>query len=317
MRTIFVINPAAGQGKGLDKFIEKVRKAGENTCTEVEIYTTKAVGDAEVFTDSIGRLSEGTDEEIRIIACGGDGTVNEVLNGAIKYNNIVVGVVPIGTGNDFVRNFPEAGSFSDIEAVLRGSIAWCDAIRYSGLFAGKEQTRYCANMFNIGFDCNVADLTGTLKTYPLIAGSMAYLLGVGATFIKKKGADLKVEIDGEVLNDGPLLLTSIANGCFCGGGVKSNPCAVVQDGLMDINIIKDITRMEFLNLFPKYAKGTHMQIPGIERILCAKQCRRAAVEPRQGSMRLCVDGEIVDAGRVEFECVQNAFRLLVPEKQGK
>jgi len=89
---------------------------------------------------------------------------------------------------------------------------------------------------------------------------------------------------------------------------------VVQDGLMDVNVIMDITRAEFLKLFPKYAKGTHMDIPGIERILCAKQCRKAAVEPRQGSMRLCVDGEIVDAGRVEFECVKGAFRLLVPER---
>ena len=314
MRTIFVINPAAGQGKGTEKFIEKVKKAADITLTEVEIYTTKAVGDAEVFVNEIGRLSEGSDEEIRVIACGGDGTVNEVLNGVIKYENMVMGVVPIGTGNDFVRNFPEAGSFSDVEAVLRGTVVPCDAIRYTGFTDGKEQTRYCANMFNIGFDCNVVDQTNTIKKYPLMAGSLAYLMGIGATFIKKKGADLKVTVDGVVENDGPLLLTSIANGCYCGGGVKSNPCAVVQDGLMDINIIMDVTRMEFLNLFPKYSKGTHMEVPGIERILCARQCKKAVVEPRQGSMRLCVDGEIVDAGKVEFECVQNAFRLLIPAK---
>ena len=314
MRTIFVINPAAGKGKGIDKFIEKVKKAGEMTLTEIEIYTTKAVGDAELFVDSIGKLSAESGEEIRIIACGGDGTVNEVLNGIIRYDNMVMGVVPIGTGNDFVRNFPEAGDFKDVEAVLRGKAEKCDAIRYSGVIDGKEKTRYCANMFNIGFDCNVADLTGTLKTYPLIAGSMAYLLGVAATFVKKKGADLKIEVDGEVCNDGPLLLTSLANGCYCGGGVKSNPCAVVQDGFMDINIVYNITRREFLNLFPKYAKGTHMEVRGIERILCTKQCRRAVIQPRKGTMRLCVDGEIVNAQRVEFECVESAFKLLVPAR---
>ncbi|MBQ4649933.1 MAG: hypothetical protein IJB73_04455 [Firmicutes bacterium] len=314
MRTIFVINPAAGQGKGIDKFIEKIKKAAAKTSTEVEFYTTKAISDAEAFVNEIGRLSEGSGEEIRVIACGGDGTVNEVLNGVIKYENLVMGVIPIGTGNDFVRNFPEAGDFRDVEALLRGSVAQCDAIRYSGFTDGKEQTRYCANMFNIGFDCNVVDQTNTIKKYPLIAGSLAYLMGIGATFIKKKGADLKVTVDGVVENDGPLLLTSIANGCYCGGGVKSNPCAVVQDGLMDINIIMDVTRMEFLNLFPKYSKGTHMEVPGIERILCARQCKKVVVEPRQGSMRLCVDGEIVDAGKVEFECVQNAFRLLIPAK---
>ena len=314
MRTIFVINPAAGQGKGIDKFIEKIKKAAAKTSTEVEFYTTKAVGDAEVFVNEIGRLSEGSDEEIRVIACGGDGTVNEVLNGVIKYENMVMGVIPIGTGNDFVRNFPEAGSFSDVEAVLRGTVVPCDAIRYTGFTDGKEQTRYCANMFNIGFDCNVADMTGTLKTYPMIAGSMAYLLGVAVTFIKKKGADLKVTVDGEVCADGPLTLTSIANGCYCGGGIKSNPCAVVQDGLMDVNIIRNVTRREFLGLFPKYSKGTHMEVPGIERLLDARQCRKVVVEPHGDKMRLCVDGEIVDAGRVEFECIPAAFRLLVPAK---
>lgn len=314
MRNIFVINPAAGKGKGLDKFIERVKKAGENTCMAVEIYTTKEMGDGEAFVDNIGRLSAESGEEIRVIACGGDGTVNEVLNGAVKYRNLVVGVVPIGTGNDFVRNFPEAGDFSDVEAVLRGTVTDCDAIRYTGIIEGKEQTRYCANMFNIGFDSNVVDMTNVLKTYPLVAGSMAYLLGIGTTLIRKKGADLRIEIDGQLYNDGPLLLTSIANGCYCGGGVKSNPCAVVQDGLMDINIVKDITRKEAVKLFPKYSKGTHMDIPGVESILCVKQCKKASVEPRGEYMRLCVDGENVNAGKVEFECVRNAFRLLVPEK---
>ncbi|MBR5230367.1 MAG: hypothetical protein IKW01_05850 [Firmicutes bacterium] len=314
MRTIFVINPAAGQGKGIDKFIEKIRKAGEMTLTDVEIYTTKAIGDGEAFIDSIGKLSKEKEDEIRIIACGGDGTVNEVLNGIMKYENMVMGVVPIGTGNDFVRNFPEAGDFKDVEAVLRGKVVRCDAIRYRGVIGGKEQTRYCANMFNVGFDCNAADMTAKVKSYPMVAGSMAYLLGVAATFVKKKGADLRIEVDGQVCNDGPLLLTSLANGSYCGGGVKSNPCAVVQDGLMDINIVYDVTRREFINLFPKYAKGTHMSVPGIEKILCAKQCKTAAIQPRQGIMRLCVDGEIVDAERVEFECVQAAFRMIVPAK---
>ena len=76
-------------------------------------------------------------------------------------------------------------------------------------------------MFNIGFDCNVVDLTAKLKTYPLLAGSMAYLMAVLCILIRKKGADLRVELDGEVYEDGPVLLTALANGSFCGGGVKS------------------------------------------------------------------------------------------------
>ena len=126
-----------------------------------------------------------------------------------------------------------------------------------------------------------------------------------------------MELDGEICEDGPVLLTALANGSFCGGGVKSAPVARLDDGLMDVNIIYNVSRMEFLSKFPAYSKGTHMQIPGIEKIIFAKQCRRAVITPRQGAMRLCTDGEIVDAGRIEFEVVPRAFRLLLPAAERK
>ena len=312
MRTIFVINPKAGKGKGIDKLVEKIHAASEKTGIKADIYMTKAVGDAEAFADLIGKETAASAEEVRLIACGGDGTLNEVLNGAIKYENLTVGVVPIGTGNDFCRNFPDDGDFLDIEAQLRGKVIKCDAIRYSGLLAGKQQTRYCANMFNIGFDCNVVDLTAKLKNYPLIAGSFAYLMGVAITYIKKKGAKLRVELDGQVIEDGPLLLTAIANGGFCGGGVHSSPYASVTDGIMDVNVIFNVGRLDFLKKFPYYAKGTHMELPDIDHIIYAGTCRSAKVTPLEGTMRLCTDGEIVDAGEIEFEMVPAAFNLLVP-----
>ena len=314
MRTVFIVNPKAGKGQGGEKFIREIKAASEKTGIPAEIYSTQAVGDGEVLAAQLAREAETRGEETRIIACGGDGTLNEILNGAMHSKPVSIGVVPIGTGNDFCRNFPETGDFLNIEAQLNGYVAECDAIRYSGMLGGKEQTRYCANMFNIGFDCNVVDLTAKLKNYPLVAGSMAYLLAVLCILVKKKGADLKVELDGEVYEDGPVLLTALANGSFCGGGVKSAPTAKLNDGLMDVNIIYNVTRREFLSKFPAYSKGTHMQIPGIEKIICARQCRRAVITPRQGTMRLCTDGEIVDAGRITFEVVPRAFRLLLPAR---
>lgn len=327
MRTVFIVNPKAGQGKGNKKFTEKIRHVAEKTGTAVEIYTTAGIGDAEILARQIAKESKA--EPTRIYACGGDGTLNEVLNGVLhagcecgagsKGNenceggaDIAIGVVPIGTGNDFCRNFPEAADFTDIEAQLAAEPKRCDAIKYSGILAGKEQTRYCANMFNIGFDCNVVDLTATLKTYPLLSGSLAYLMAVLAILVKKKGANLKVEVDGEVKHDGPLLLTAVANGCFCGGGVKSSPEAKPDDGRMDYNIITNVKRTEFFKLFPHYAKGTHMSVPGIERILHSGQAKQIVITPNEGNMRLCADGEITDAGRVEMEIQEKAFTFLVP-----
>ena len=312
MGVIFVINPKAGKGKGIDKLVEKIRSTSEKTGIKASTYMTKAVGDAEAFADLIGKETAASGEEIRLIACGGDGTLNEVLNGAIRYDNLTVGVMPIGTGNDFCRNFPDEGDFLDVEAQLKGRVMKCDAIKYSGQLAGKEQTRYCANMFNIGFDCNVVDLTAKLKTYPMIKGSFAYLLGVAITYIKKKGAKLRVELDGKVIEDGPLLLTAIANGGFCGGGVHSSPYASVNDGIMDVNVIFNVGRVDFLKKFPYYAKGTHMELSDIDHIIYAGTCRKAKVTPLDGTMRLCTDGEIVDAGAIDFEVVPEAFNLLIP-----
>lgn len=313
MKTIFVLNPKAGKGKGLDKLRSRISQASDKLGIEAGVYLTKAIGDGEKFANLAAAEAESKGEEIRLIACGGDGTVNEVLNGVIGHENASVGIMPIGTGNDFVRNFPEAGDFMSVEAQLQGEIVKSDVIRYTGLIDGKEQARYCANMFNIGFDCNVVDLTAKLKTYPMVKGSFAYLAAIFATMVKKKGAKLKVEVDGEVIENGPLLLTAIANGGFCGGGVNSAPIASLTDGLMDINIIYNVTRREFLKKFPAYSKGTHMELPDIDELLYFKQCKKVKITPLDGTMRLCTDGEIVDAGVVEMEVIPAAVNILLPK----
>ena len=315
MKTIFIINPKAGTGKNLDKRKDEITKMAAELGVEVGFYITKAVGDAEKFARLVCEETKATnpDEELRLVACGGDGTVNEVLNGIMGYKNAVLGVVPIGTGNDFVRNFPENADFLDISAQLQGYTMKSDVIKYSGVIDGKEQTRYCINMFNIGFDCNVADLTQTLKTYPLLSGSVAYLAAIVGMLVKKKGANLKVELDGEVVENGPLLLTAVANGGFCGGGVNSAPTASINDGMMDVNVIYDITRTKFLKKFPHYSKGTHMELPDIDDFLLFRQCKEAVITPLDGSMRLCVDGEIVDAGEVKMEMMPLAVNVLVPK----
>ena len=315
MKTIFIINPKAGTGKNLDKRKDEITKMAAELGVEVGFYITKAVGDAEKFARLVCEETKATnpDEELRLVACGGDGTVNEVLNGIMGYENAVLGVVPIGTGNDFVRNFPENADFLDISAQLQGYTMKSDVIKYFGVIDGKEQTRYCINMFNIGFDCNVADLTQTLKTYPLLSGSVAYLAAIVGMLVKKKGANLKVELDGEVVENGPLLLTAVANGGFCGGGVNSAPTASINDGVMDVNVIYDITRTKFLKKFPYYSKGTHMELPDIDDFLLFRQCKEAKITPLDGSMRLCVDGEIVDAGEVKMEMIPLAVNVLVPK----
>lgn len=305
MKTVFIVNPCAGQGNSAKFLIDKLNAL---PLDEKEIYITKSVGDATRF---VSRYCENYGPA-RFIACGGDGTLSEVLNGAIHFENTEIGVIPIGTGNDFCRNFENRDLFNDALAQTVGRSVKCDAIRYTSSTENGIVTGYCANMFNIGFDCNVADLTAKMKKKPLISGSLAYLVSIFATLIAKRGANLRIEIDGVERYNGKILLTSIANGCYCGGGIMSNPIASICDGKININIIKNVPRYKFLYLLPFYMKGSHLKLKNIQKIILSEKCAKIKITPIGGMMRLCVDGEIIDAGETEFEICHDAFRFVVP-----
>ena len=305
MKTIFIVNPCAGQGNKAQKLIDKINLIHG---VDKDVYITKAVGDATLFI----REYINNHGPARFIACGGDGTFNEVLNGVCGFDDAEVGIIPIGTGNDFCRNFDS--SFDDILGMINGNSISCDAIKFTTETNTGVRTGYCANMFNIGFDCNVADMTARMKEKPLISGSMAYFISIFANLISKKGANLKIEIDNEVRHCGKLLLTSIANGCYCGGGIKSNPLASICDGTININIVKNVSRIKFLRLLPLYMKGTFLSVKNINEIIFSTNCKKIVITPLEGKMRLCVDGEIIDAGKTCFEICPGAFNFVVLQK---
>lgn len=298
MDTIFIVNPKAGQGKNIDNLIEKI------TENNAKYYITKSVGDAENFVRNYC-CDKGA---ARFIACGGDGTFNEVLNGIIGTPDAEIGILPMGTGNDFCRNFDK--DFSEVRTQINSPCQKVDTIRYTTCGV----SRVCANMFNIGFDCNVADMTATMKKKPFISGSFAYFISILAMMIKKKGANIKLEIDGAEFHNGPLLLTAIANGKFCGGGIMSNPLSEVTDGQIDINVVYNIPRRKFIGLLPHYMKGTHMGLKNIEKVIYNAKCRKIRITPNTKNFRICVDGEIQDADTVEFEIVPKVFNFVVPKQ---
>ena len=313
MKTYFIINPAAGQGKRIKELEAEILKISESLNADSIIYFTKFPGDARNFVQKICEENPNS----RFIACGGDGTLSEVLNGAIGFDEAQIGVYPIGTGNDFCRNFGGDADFMNIAAQINGEAICCDAIKYSSLWDGEEKTGYCANMFNIGFDCNVADMTATMKKKPFISGSLAYFISIFVNLIKKKGAFLKLELDGRIVHSGKLLLTSIANGSFCGGGIKSNPLASLRDGFININIVKDVSRLKFIKLLPHYMKGDFLSLKNIENIVTSPKCKKIIVTPLKDKIRLCIDGEIISTLQTEFEIVPEAFKFVVPSVKAK
>ena len=337
MKHFFIINPAAGQGRATD-IEEEIRLQSELrgllvTSDEkhvndpddfdVIIYRTKGAGDAERYVRYICRTKLGTDpdwtingfvqrtgdEQFRFYACGGDGTLNEVVNGCYGFDGAEVACIPFGTGDDYIKCYPDAGDFTSISAQMDGKAVDSDLIRYTPEGAG---SRYCINMFNIGLDCNTADLTQKMKKAPFVSGSLAYILSLLLIFIRKKGTDLTIECDGEVIYDDKLLLVAIANGQDCGGGVKGIPQAVTDDGLMDISIVKKASRMQFVRLFGEYKKGTHLADEHARKLFVIKTGKHVVVTPRSGQMKLCIDGEISMVGKTSFDIVPAGIRFSVP-----
>jgi hypothetical protein len=167
----------------------------------------------------------------------------------------------------------------------------------------------------VSLNSALKDAMENIKRKTFFRGSLAYFLGIFTTLIKKKGANLEIELDGEIRHKGKLLLTSIANGRFCGGGIKSNPGACVHDGLMNVNIIYNVSRFKFIRLLPHCMKGTHLGLKGIEKVITNVGCRKMKITPCDGAMRLCTDGEITSAGVTEFELLHDAFSFVIPKEK--
>lgn len=313
MKHLFIVNPVAGKGIGHELLVGRIFEAAAALNMDVQVYVTKEIYESYYYVKNyLEKLPKGSD--LRIYSCGGDGTLNEIVNamhGFRDTHNIYVGCVPTGTGNDFVRNF-KYKDFTNIEDQIRGETSKVDLIRFKYNDGAKNIIRYCVNMFNIGFECDVVYRTNTLKKYPLLKGSLAYLAGIMVALIRKKGTKLDLEFDDGTRYNGKLLSTSIGNGSYCGGGIKGAPRARIDDGLMDVTMVEDIHRRTFISLFPRYSKGTHLEIPGIDEILTYKQCKSLRVLPLGEILRLCIDGEVCESGDIDFFVEPLALNFIIP-----
>lgn len=323
MKHIFIMNPAAGKGKAGNVFLPRIIEASKKLEIDYEIHRTIAPGDAEHFVrsrcEAMAREMSGDNgangDIVRFYACGGDGTLNEVVNGAYGYKDVEVAMIPAGTGNDFPRSFGDASHFEDIEAQIHGASLCIDLICYETESAEEETgpvIRYGINMFNIGLDCNAADLVGKIKQYPFVKGPLAYILGVGIVLGKKEGITLQILFEDGDTYEGEFMLAAIGNGRYCGGGFKGMPKAELDDGLMDVSIVDNITRRTFLSLIGKYHKGTHLDDPEVMKFLTYKQCKKLKMIP-VGRVKMCTDGEISTVGQTSFEIIPNAMKFSVPQ----
>ena len=289
VRYLFIVNPAAGQGKTAGLF-DAVKPLIDGKNIPYEQRLTSGPGDAE----SIAReaLSEGFSH---IIAVGGDGTSHEVVNG-IFGSPVLFGMVPSGSGNDFPKS---AGiplmAREAVETVFSGSERKIDI--------GKLGDEYFINGLGIGLDGAVSHRFKKLKRF---RGQLGYILGAVQEAFSFEGFDTEVKIGGWKYS-GSLLLTGASNGVYQGGKFRLAPEARVDDGLLDFHIIKDMSALERLVKIPKVLEGTHS---GLSQVMMKKGTEMKLSIKRR--LPAHMDGEpfYLEPGEHKIEVVPGALRIM-------
>ncbi len=310
-RHLFILNPAAGRKDLTEKLKLHIEKL--EITKPVDIIVTQGKGDAEVQTKSY--LEEHLDDFTRIYACGGDGTVSEVANGIFfsGNKNCALGIVPVGSGNDFVRSFDiPSARFRDMKSLIDGEIAEIDILCAGDSFGKK---RVSLNIISAGFDAAVAKGQEKFKKLPMVNGSTAYKMSL----IKQLFSNLKnyftVLADGERFGkagNGPYLFAIAANGRYYGGGFKASPFSDLNDGLLDLIRIDTVSRIRFLSLVSKFRKGEYIR--EYEDIVNYTQCRKMQIIVEK-PVDLNLDGEIYPMHNPIVEIIPKAIKLILPKEE--
>lgn len=300
MRYIFIINPVAGNGKQQNEIVDLIQDNLKNKNIEYVIYISKFKGDIQTYLNCI--LQDMISSVV--YACGGDGTLHEVINAACNYNHVSIGVIPCGSGNDFIKNFINYNYFNDIESQIQGSGIHLDLIRANDIYA--------ASVCNIGLDADAAFNMHKFKKIPFISGSTRYYLAVIYCLINKLGKSLEIKVDDNIKINKSLLLGVMANGQFYGGGYKCAPLATVNDGIMDLCLVEKLSRLKIMSVIGVYKNGNHLENPNISKYIYYKKCRHITLKSNE-PLNICIDGESYIYQTVELSIKKDALRFWLPK----
>ena len=298
MKHIFLYNPAAGQGDA--KACIEATVAQHPDC---ELYVTREPRDATRYTEK--RIASSLDEKLCFVACGGDGTINEVASAVAGHENACFTVYPCGSGNDFVKIYGGRERFLDMDALLAAEPAPIDIL--------KVDDRWCINVFSFGFDTSVLKTMNAVKRKPLMGGKRAYYVGIVDALMKSMKTGCAITVDGGPFFDGDILLCTFANGQYVGGSFKCAPRAAVDDGLIEVCLVKPISRLSFVQLIGSYTNGTHLEDPRMKDIVQYTRTRSITVESPKGLLPVSLDGEVIERKRFTVEVVPGGVNFALPK----
>jgi YegS/Rv2252/BmrU family lipid kinase len=287
---LFIVNPIAGKGRTLE-LIPKIKESFDRDKIDYDIRITHARGEGEkIARDAVEK------GYTHIISVGGDGTAYEVING-IGSSKAILGILPSGTGNDFVRMIKKSKDYDEILKTLKIS-------KTKKIDIGKANNRYYLNCSSVGIDAEIVKETEKIKKY--ISGPSAYFLGVFKTLLKYKNKEVDIFIDGKKIRRN-IELVAVSNGKYYGGGMKINPTADFEDGLLDICLVNKMNKLKFALLFSTVFKGKHIKFKEVE-VFRGKEVKILGDE----SLLLNADGDIIGTTPVEIKVEKACIEFIVP-----
>ncbi|MEA4833230.1 Lipid kinase YegS [bioreactor metagenome] len=308
MDLVFIINPIAGSGKRQSEIKMKIESAAREMKFSYVIYETTCVGDACRFAAEYMAPESGA----CLFACGGDGTLNEVANGIAENkasDKLILGMIPIGTGNDFTKCFGDIERFCDIPTQIEGNPIVIDAIRFS---ADNNHDKLAVNMFNMGFDSAVVAQSERIRRFPLLSGPISYTIGIIVELFSLPHENLTIIIDDSEVITGEFLLTAIGNGTHYGGGYNATPDARINDGMLNMTLVKMTSRLNFISLVGAYKNGTIRNSEAGKKLVIYKKLKTLSIIAHRRTS-ICIDGELFRAHRLDLTVIPGLLRFNLPK----
>ena len=308
MKHLLVVNGNAGGFT--PEFEDKINEAFKGL--DFEVY--KTTGPRSVIPFLKEYLKKNSKDTVRVYACGGDGTIHETANGLVGFENAELAIIPIGTGNDFIKIYGGNERFADLKKVIEAKAQPIDLSKLTSPSLKEEW--YSINVINFGFDAIVGAMGNYYKDHGLPEEAKKKGLGPYDYALKhdamKHGRFNNIEVyaDGEKLNEKQMLLATLAQGQFVGGQFKCAPKSVNNDGLIDVCVLKTMTFLGLGMIIGTYTKGKHLDRKRKKIVY-----RRAKQITFNGpaDFDVCVDGEMIKGNNFTVECVPGAIKLAIPE----
>jgi YegS/Rv2252/BmrU family lipid kinase len=288
MRKIKVIlNPVAGKGEGLKKKSWLIDSL-EAMNVDYDLEISQSLGEIERIARAIDVNSYN-----EVIVVGGDGSLVEAVNGLGK-KDVVLGIVPVGTGNDFARTL--LGSTSPDEMMEKIRVG-----NHKVVDTGSVNGRSFINVTGFGIDSYI--LENMIKVKRFFGGSLAYFISTVYTLFKYKSKHVKISINGSNF-DRDIMLAAISNGKYFGGGMKISPNAEVDDGLFELVLVSKMNKPKFLVLFTKVYKGMHLGVAEVEVF----KSNRIQIESQE-SIPINVDGNLYGSTPIDVEVSDKKIKM--------